>query len=89
MSGMGAGYLVLALDYFEGDSYGFHLDEKGFDVQAWVKAKQARTEVLLPPWIDAVRQQHGDSGNALCLHVDELTKGITTGSDKKYVCVGI
>lgn len=57
---LGAGYLVLALDYFEGDSYGFHLDEKGFDTQAWIKKNQARTEVLLPPWIDAVREQYGE-----------------------------
>lgn len=57
-----AGYTVLAIDYFEGDSYGFHVDEKGFDVQAWIKEKQARTAVLLPPWVEAVRAQYGERG---------------------------
>ncbi|EIW63762.1 alpha/beta-hydrolase [Trametes versicolor FP-101664 SS1] len=61
------GYLVLALDYFEGDSYGFHLDEKGFDTQAWIKKNQARTEVLLPPWIDAVREQYGPDKKYVCV----------------------
>ncbi|KAI0370129.1 alpha/beta-hydrolase [Pilatotrama ljubarskyi] len=61
------GYLVLGLDYFEGDSYAFHKDEQDFDMPAWIKEKQARAAALLPPWIDAVRQQYGSEKKYTCV----------------------
>ncbi|KAI0829107.1 alpha/beta-hydrolase [Trametes gibbosa] len=57
------GYLVLAADYFEKDSYAFHQDTPGFRGSAretaWVEEKRARAAVLVPPWIEAVRARYG------------------------------
>ncbi|KAI0652751.1 alpha/beta-hydrolase [Trametes meyenii] len=55
------GFLVLGVDYFEGDSYDFHMDEKGFDIGTWIKKHQERTAVLLPPWYKAVKEQYGSA----------------------------
>ncbi|KAI0640321.1 Alpha/Beta hydrolase protein [Trametes polyzona] len=61
------GFLVLGLDYFEGDSYALHKDDKEFDVMAWMKEKQDRTAVLLPPWVEAVRKQYGPEKKYTCV----------------------
>ncbi|KZT02071.1 alpha/beta-hydrolase [Laetiporus sulphureus 93-53] len=58
------GYLVLALDYFEGDPVQNHLDEVGpnysieFD---FVPGKMVRAKQLAPAWLDAVREKFGTS----------------------------
>ena len=50
------GYLVVGLDYFEGDSMQKHPDRSKIDYPAWVKEKQAKAAVLIPPWVEAVRK---------------------------------
>ncbi|KAI0640320.1 Alpha/Beta hydrolase protein [Trametes polyzona] len=62
------GYVVLGLDYFEGDSKAFlNLDDGTFDYPAWIKAKQARADVLVPPWIEAVRERYGKGAKYFCV----------------------
>ena len=56
---MVTGYLVLGIDYFEGDSIAFHVDKEGWDRQGWIKRQQVRAAELIPPWVDAVREQYG------------------------------
>ncbi|OBZ68577.1 Protein AIM2 [Grifola frondosa] len=53
------GYLVLGLDYFEGDSMILHHGQEGFDFTAWRIPKEKRAAELVPRWIDAVKQQFG------------------------------
>lgn len=56
------GFLVLGLDYFEGDSKALlDLDDETFDYPAWQKRHQVRAAVLIPPWIEAVRERFGTS----------------------------
>ncbi|KAI0328444.1 alpha/beta-hydrolase [Cubamyces sp. BRFM 1775] len=61
------GWLVLGLDYFDGDSYAYHIDKEGFDVRAWVAPKRVRAAELLPPWIEAVRAQYGSDKKYVCV----------------------
>ncbi|CDO68501.1 hypothetical protein BN946_scf184499.g26 [Trametes cinnabarina] len=56
------GFLVLGLDYFERDSFAYHKDQEGWDRQGWIKQKQDRAAVLLPPWIEAVRARYELTG---------------------------
>lgn len=57
-----SGYLVLALDYFEGDPVQNYLDKVGpnysleFD---FVPGKMVRAKQLAPLWLDAVREKFG------------------------------
>ncbi|KAI0652750.1 hypothetical protein C8Q79DRAFT_923105 [Trametes meyenii] len=53
------GYLVLGLDYFEGDSKALlNLEDETFDYPGWIRKKQARAEVLVPPWIEAIKRTY-------------------------------
>ncbi|KAI9069681.1 alpha/beta-hydrolase [Trametes sanguinea] len=61
------GFLVLALDYFERDSFAYHKDDPGWDRQGWIKQKRERAAVLLPPWIEAVRAQYGTDKKYTCV----------------------
>lgn len=54
--------MVLGLDYFEGDSKALlNLDDATFDYPAWIKKHQTRAAVLVPPWLEAVRERFGTS----------------------------
>ncbi|KAI0674008.1 alpha/beta-hydrolase [Trametes maxima] len=62
------GYLVLGLDYFEGDSKALlNLDDETFDYPGWIRTKQARAEVLVPPWIEAVKRTYGEDKKYVCV----------------------
>ena len=54
------GYLVVGLDYFEGDYMQKHPDRSKIDYPAWVKEKQAKAAVLIPPWVETVRKSYGE-----------------------------
>ena len=53
-----AGYLVVGLDYFEGDSMQRYVREE-MDYPAWKEKKQERAKVLIPPWVEAIRKDYG------------------------------
>ncbi|OSX66866.1 hypothetical protein POSPLADRAFT_1051034 [Postia placenta MAD-698-R-SB12] len=56
------GYLVLALDYFEGDTIDKHLHKLGPHyslVEDYVPAKMTRAKEITPLWIDAIKEQFG------------------------------
>ncbi|RPD64754.1 alpha/beta-hydrolase [Lentinus tigrinus ALCF2SS1-6] len=53
------GYLVIGLDYFEGDSMQKYPDRSKLDYEAWRPKKQARAAVLIPPWVEAVKKDYG------------------------------
>ncbi|KAL6303980.1 Alpha/Beta hydrolase protein [Sparassis latifolia] len=53
------GYLVLALDYFVGDSISKHVSKPGFQVSEWVEPKVAQANEMVPRWLEAVKEQYG------------------------------
>ncbi|KAH9884650.1 Alpha/Beta hydrolase protein [Cubamyces lactineus] len=53
------GYLVLGVDYFEGDSAAHHAGEEGWDVDEWVVPFRTSAARITPPWIEAVREAYG------------------------------
>ncbi|KAI0931034.1 hypothetical protein AcW1_001467 [Taiwanofungus camphoratus] len=55
------GYLVLAIDYFEGDPIQSHLNEPNFSIVGWAASKLDRGLELVDPWLNAVRNQFGTS----------------------------
>ncbi|TFY55287.1 hypothetical protein EVJ58_g8345 [Rhodofomes roseus] len=58
------GYLVLALDYFEGDPVQNHLGKvgKNYSIEFdFVPGKMIRAKQITPDWIDAVKEQFGTS----------------------------
>ncbi|KAH9854493.1 alpha/beta-hydrolase [Lenzites betulinus] len=62
------GFLVLGLDYFEGDSKALlNLDDATFDYPAWIKKHQTRAAVLVPPWLEAVRERFGKDKKYTCV----------------------
>ncbi|OSD01127.1 alpha/beta-hydrolase [Trametes coccinea BRFM310] len=52
------GYLVLGVDYFEGDSSAHHQGEPGWDVDEWVVPFRTSAARITPPWIEAVREKY-------------------------------
>ncbi|KAI0674005.1 alpha/beta-hydrolase [Trametes maxima] len=54
-----AGYLVLGVDYFEGDSAARHRGEPGWDVDEWVVPFRTSAARITPAWIAAVRARYG------------------------------
>ncbi|KAI0756074.1 alpha/beta-hydrolase [Daedaleopsis nitida] len=56
------GFLVLGVDYFEGDSCAHHTGESGWDVDEWVVPFRASAARITPPWIEAVRERYGGGG---------------------------
>ena len=58
----GTGYLVLALDYFEGDPVQNHLHKVGQNYRIefdFVPGKMIRAKQITPDWVEAVREQFG------------------------------
>ncbi|OJT14002.1 Protein AIM2 [Trametes pubescens] len=53
------GYLVLGVDYFEGDSAAHHKGEEGWDVDEWVIPFRTSAARITPPWIAAVKKRYG------------------------------
>ncbi|KAL7006001.1 hypothetical protein EMMF5_004339, partial [Cystobasidiomycetes sp. EMM_F5] len=62
------GYLVLGLDYFCGDPVWKHRKDRhdattdpGFDYEAWKRKHIAFADAHVPPWVEAVSKQYGQS----------------------------
>ncbi|OCH86105.1 alpha/beta-hydrolase [Obba rivulosa] len=53
------GYLVLGLDYFEGDPIFLHIGKPGFTTGEWIQPKKVRAKELVPKWIAAVKERFG------------------------------
>lgn len=56
---MAVGYLVLGVDYFEGDSAAHHKGEEGWDVDEWVVPFRTSAARITPAWIAAVKERYG------------------------------
>ncbi|KAG6908085.1 hypothetical protein DXG01_006220 [Tephrocybe rancida] len=54
-----AGYLVLGIDYFFGDGIYLHLDQEGFDREAWIANAREKSREAFPRWLEAVRTTYG------------------------------
>ncbi|KAI0328449.1 hypothetical protein GY45DRAFT_1254953 [Cubamyces sp. BRFM 1775] len=65
------GYLVLGVDYFEGDSAAHHRGEEGWDVDEWVVPFRTSAARITPPWIEAVRETYG-----ACAHLSDSCQTI-------------
>ncbi|KAI0658277.1 alpha/beta-hydrolase [Cubamyces menziesii] len=64
------GYLVLGVDYFEGDSAAHHRGEAGWDVDEWVVPFRTSAARITPPWIEAVREAYG-----ACARIPHIASG--------------
>ncbi|KAI0066733.1 alpha/beta-hydrolase [Artomyces pyxidatus] len=53
------GYLVVGIDYFEGDPIQANKDKPGFNLTAWVDGKRERANPLVPKWIEEVKAKYG------------------------------
>ncbi|KAI0701266.1 alpha/beta-hydrolase [Cerioporus squamosus] len=82
------GYLVLGLDYFEGDSMQKHPNRDEFDFQGWVKAKQERAVTLIPPWVETIKKDFGAYLLEVWLNMTSLTGTLSGREDTQYFCVG-
>lgn len=64
------GFLVLGVDYFEGDSCAHHQGEPGWDVDVWVVPFRTSAAKITPPWIQAVRERYSESDTLFGLRHD-------------------
>lgn len=55
------GFLVIAIDYFEGDPIQDSRDTPGFDHMAWINKKLPRAKEISPKWVDAVKEKFGNA----------------------------
>ena len=53
------GFLVLGIDYFQGDSCDNYRDVAGWDKETWVAGMRKSAAPLVPPWLEAVRALYG------------------------------
>ncbi|KAI0066731.1 alpha/beta-hydrolase [Artomyces pyxidatus] len=53
------GYLVLGVDYFQGDDISFSASKAEFDFMEWIMLKRASANELVPIWIAAVKSRYG------------------------------
>lgn len=51
------GFVVVGIDYFEGDPIYLHANEEGFDRPAWFRRMLARSQELEPKWFDAIKER--------------------------------
>ncbi len=79
---------MLGLDYFEGDSMQKHPDRDQFDFPGWVKAKQQRAAVLIPPWVEAIKKDYGECRYKRSSGTTPLTAELSGGEETQYFCVG-
>ncbi|KAG5350859.1 hypothetical protein C0989_009006 [Termitomyces sp. Mn162] len=78
------GFLVLGIDYFFGDGFGFHLDEEGFDRMAWIENAKVKANEVYPKWLETVRETYG-----MKFHPDNCSKlKSMQGTDARYFSVG-
>jgi len=55
------GYLVVAVDYFEGDPIHIAREREGFNVDEWIGIKHLRAKATTPSWVDAVMSTFGNA----------------------------
>ncbi|KAG6885291.1 hypothetical protein C0993_003575 [Termitomyces sp. T159_Od127] len=53
------GFLVLGIDYFFGDGFGFHLDDEDFNRMAWIDSAKKKAREVYPKWLETVRKTYG------------------------------
>ena len=68
------GFLVLGVDYFQGDSCDNYRDQVGWDKVAWVSGMRKSAAPLVPPWLAAVRELYGKP----CTFVPQVRMGNLT-----------
>ncbi|SJL14164.1 related to dienelactone hydrolase [Armillaria ostoyae] len=52
------GFIVVGIDYFLGDSFGFHT-EHDFDRETWIEKSRQQALELTPRWLHAIREKYG------------------------------
>ncbi|KAI0058401.1 alpha/beta-hydrolase [Artomyces pyxidatus] len=57
----GKGYLVVVVDYLEGDPIQANMGKPGFELFHWAGPKRDRAYELVPKWIEAVKARYGKS----------------------------
>jgi len=55
------GFLVVGIDYFEGDPIHNHTGDEGFDRTAWMTNAKSRAAALVPKWTETVKEKFGNS----------------------------
>ena len=53
------GFLVLGIEYFEGETYAVHKGKENFDFNGWINGKRERAAVLVRQWVEVVRKEFG------------------------------
>ncbi|KAJ2933275.1 hypothetical protein H1R20_g3802, partial [Candolleomyces eurysporus] len=53
------GYLVLGIDYFQGDAVYLHDNEQGFDREGWKTKNLENAKKIVPGWVEEVRKTYG------------------------------
>ncbi|KAK0471535.1 hypothetical protein IW261DRAFT_1667118 [Armillaria novae-zelandiae] len=66
------GFVVVGIDYFLGDSFGFHT-EQDFDRESWMEKSRQQALGLTPRWLNAIREKYGKSYRAIA-HPGFLTE---------------
>jgi hypothetical protein len=83
------GYLVVSLDYFEGDKLEALRAKPGFDLAAWGMDKHSRAKELIPGWISAVKAKYGPCVcNASKFHTTLMRTWALGTEGTKYMAVG-
>ncbi|KAK0196137.1 Alpha/Beta hydrolase protein [Armillaria mellea] len=60
------GFIVVGIDYFLGDSFGFYT-ELDFDRETWIEKSRQKALELTPRWLDAIREQYGKDSQYLAV----------------------
>ena len=60
----GIGFIVVGIDYFEGDPIYPHIEDPNFDRAAWLEGHQKGARELEPVWWEAIRARYGELANS-------------------------
>lgn len=85
---MVTGFLVVGIDYFEGDPVHNHTDDAGFDKEAWMTNAKSRAAALVPKWTETVKEKFGEGNTAFWRILTDARLDTPGNSETKYTTVG-